>query len=74
MKDAKEELIWNMYCTMTACSCDFDHQTGTILITGAFFAISVAAWAVSVVLVSVDQYFVWQGIRAVPPPVTSQKL
>jgi hypothetical protein len=54
MKDAKEEYIWNMYCTMTACACDFDSQTGTLR-HGAFFAVAVAAWATGAAVVAVDQ-------------------
>ena len=59
MKDQSEAVIWEMYCTMTKCSCDFDGQTGSKFITGAFFAASVAAWAVGVAVVAVDQFFVW---------------
>ena len=59
MKDPAEAIIWEMYCSMSKCACDFDSQTGTKFITGAFFAVSVAAWAVGVAVVAVDQYFAW---------------
>lgn len=59
MKDPSEAIIWDMYCSMTQCSCDFDNQTGTKFITGAFFAVSVAAWAVGVAIVAVDRFFAW---------------
>lgn len=59
MKDPSEAIIWDMYCSMTKCSCEFDSQTGTKLITGAFFAASVAAWAAGVAVVAVDQYLAW---------------
>ena len=59
MKDPSEAAIWDMYCSMTQCSCDFDGQPGTKLITGAFFGTAVAAWAVGVGFVAVDQCLVW---------------
>lgn len=59
LKDPSEAIIWEMYCSMTKCSCDFDNQTGTKFITGAFFAATVAAWAAGVAVVAADQYFAW---------------
>jgi hypothetical protein len=59
MKDPSEAIIWDMYCSMTQCACDFDSQAGTQFITGAFFAVSVAAWAVGVAVVAADQYIGW---------------
>jgi hypothetical protein len=59
MKDPAEAVIWDMYCSMTQCACDFDSQPGTKLVTGAFFAAAVAAWAVGVALVALDQYLAW---------------
>ena len=64
MKDPAEAAIWEMYCTMTACSCDFDSQAGTKLVTGAFFAAAVAAWAVGVAIVALDQYLAWPRAAA----------
>lgn len=59
MKDPSEAIIWETYCSMTQCACDFDSQAGTQYITGAFFAVSVAAWAVGVAVVAADQYIGW---------------
>jgi len=64
LKDPAEAAIWDMYCTMTSCACDFDSQTGTKLVTGAFFAAAVAAWAVGVAIVALDQYLAWPRAAA----------
>ena len=54
--DEEHEFIWNSYCTMTGCECDFESQRGGKFVTGPFYGVVVALWAASVVGICTQRY------------------